>query len=316
MHAMVVELTGGRALPAELEAQIGARTDGVPLFVEEITHAVLESGWIEEASSGLVTSGLAAGTARALDPARVAARAARRPRRGARRRAGAFGRGPRGSVRAAACGLRAGRQRARGRTRPPRRPRPGAPPPFAGRDELRAQALARAGRGLRVAAAQLAPPLPRARRRGAPAELPEVVETQPEFVAHHLLRGRAGRRRDRLPPARRRACAPPLGEHRGDPAPGAARSSSRGAARLAGPAAARADAPDRAGRAADRGEGLQRAGGRGDLHAGRRAVPRRRATTKRRSSSARSTGPGGCTCCAPTTRVRGSSPSSCCAWRR
>ena len=56
MHAMVVELTGGRALPAELEAQIGARTDGVPLFVEEITHAVLESGWIEEASSGLVTS--------------------------------------------------------------------------------------------------------------------------------------------------------------------------------------------------------------------------------------------------------------------
>jgi class 3 adenylate cyclase/predicted ATPase len=54
LHAMVEELTGGRALPAELEAEIGARTDGVPLFVEEVTAAVLESGWVEEGSRGLV----------------------------------------------------------------------------------------------------------------------------------------------------------------------------------------------------------------------------------------------------------------------
>jgi predicted ATPase len=38
IQAIVHELTGGRALPHELQAAIGARTDGVPLFVEEVTH--------------------------------------------------------------------------------------------------------------------------------------------------------------------------------------------------------------------------------------------------------------------------------------
>ncbi|MFZ0040153.1 MAG: AAA family ATPase [Solirubrobacteraceae bacterium] len=56
IHALVGELTGGRALPAELQAQIGARTDGVPLFVEEVTHAVLESGCVEERAGRLVAA--------------------------------------------------------------------------------------------------------------------------------------------------------------------------------------------------------------------------------------------------------------------
>jgi predicted ATPase len=34
----------GRPLPPEVTAQIVAKTDGVPLFVEELTKAVLESG--------------------------------------------------------------------------------------------------------------------------------------------------------------------------------------------------------------------------------------------------------------------------------
>lgn len=42
--AMVDRLTGGRALPAPLLAEIVAKTDGVPLFVEELTKTVLESG--------------------------------------------------------------------------------------------------------------------------------------------------------------------------------------------------------------------------------------------------------------------------------
>ena len=43
--ALVVERsTGGKALPAEVLEQILAKTDGVPLFVEELTKAVLESG--------------------------------------------------------------------------------------------------------------------------------------------------------------------------------------------------------------------------------------------------------------------------------
>ena len=41
-------MTGGRKLPAEVLAQIVAKTDGVPLFVEELTKNVLESGLLVE----------------------------------------------------------------------------------------------------------------------------------------------------------------------------------------------------------------------------------------------------------------------------
>jgi class 3 adenylate cyclase/predicted ATPase len=47
---LVGHITGGKALPAELLAQIVDRTDGVPLFVEELTKAVLESEQLQEAS--------------------------------------------------------------------------------------------------------------------------------------------------------------------------------------------------------------------------------------------------------------------------
>ena len=43
-EAMVARLAGGRTLPPEVLSEIAARTDGVPLFVEELTKAVLESG--------------------------------------------------------------------------------------------------------------------------------------------------------------------------------------------------------------------------------------------------------------------------------
>src|SRR5215831_19157094 len=47
-----VELTGrvahGKALPSEVVAQVVAKTDGVPLFVEELTKMVLESGLLQE----------------------------------------------------------------------------------------------------------------------------------------------------------------------------------------------------------------------------------------------------------------------------
>ena len=41
---MVEQVTGGKALPAEVVQQIVAKTDGVPLFVEELTKTVVESG--------------------------------------------------------------------------------------------------------------------------------------------------------------------------------------------------------------------------------------------------------------------------------
>jgi class 3 adenylate cyclase len=46
--AMVQQVTGGKAFPAEVLQQIITKTDGVPLFVEELTKMVLESGLLRE----------------------------------------------------------------------------------------------------------------------------------------------------------------------------------------------------------------------------------------------------------------------------
>jgi predicted ATPase/class 3 adenylate cyclase len=46
--AMILHMTGGKELPAEVYTQILDRTDGVPLFVEELTKAVLESGHLHD----------------------------------------------------------------------------------------------------------------------------------------------------------------------------------------------------------------------------------------------------------------------------
>ncbi len=47
-EVMVDQVTQGKALPAEVLQQVVARTDGVPLFVEELTKMVLESGLLRE----------------------------------------------------------------------------------------------------------------------------------------------------------------------------------------------------------------------------------------------------------------------------
>ncbi|WP_027578715.1 adenylate/guanylate cyclase domain-containing protein [Bradyrhizobium sp. Ai1a-2] len=46
--ALVERVTAGKTLPEEVMDQILARTDGVPLFVEELTKAVLETGLLQE----------------------------------------------------------------------------------------------------------------------------------------------------------------------------------------------------------------------------------------------------------------------------
>ena len=48
VEAMVAQVSGGKTLPAEVVRQIVAKTDGVPLFVEELTKMVLESGFLRE----------------------------------------------------------------------------------------------------------------------------------------------------------------------------------------------------------------------------------------------------------------------------
>ena len=55
------KLAGGKALPAELLEQILAKTDGVPLFVEELTKAILESGELKDAGDRYEYAGAARG---------------------------------------------------------------------------------------------------------------------------------------------------------------------------------------------------------------------------------------------------------------
>jgi class 3 adenylate cyclase/predicted ATPase len=46
--ALVTQIAGGKSLPEEVITQIVDRTDGVPLFIEELTKSVLESGVLRE----------------------------------------------------------------------------------------------------------------------------------------------------------------------------------------------------------------------------------------------------------------------------
>jgi class 3 adenylate cyclase/predicted ATPase len=46
--ALVAQIAGAKALPDEVADQIAERSDGVPLFVEELTRSVLESGLLRE----------------------------------------------------------------------------------------------------------------------------------------------------------------------------------------------------------------------------------------------------------------------------
>src|SRR6185503_8441299 len=88
--AMVANVAGDAALPDEIVAEITERTDGVPLFVEELTKAVL--------ASGVVGAG---------DLARVAAGAAGPPGTGCQG-GGASGSGDRARVRPCAGGVGCG----------------------------------------------------------------------------------------------------------------------------------------------------------------------------------------------------------------
>jgi class 3 adenylate cyclase len=52
--ALAARIAGRKALPDEVVAQIADRTDGVPLFVEELTKSVLESGLLREGADRYV----------------------------------------------------------------------------------------------------------------------------------------------------------------------------------------------------------------------------------------------------------------------
>jgi class 3 adenylate cyclase len=54
---MIAGVTGGKALPEEIAARIIDRTDGVPLFVEELTKAVVESGMLTDMGDHYAAAG-------------------------------------------------------------------------------------------------------------------------------------------------------------------------------------------------------------------------------------------------------------------
>ena len=50
--ALIGALTSGKPLPAEVQAEIIRKTDGIPLFVEELTKTVLQSGLLQDTPAG------------------------------------------------------------------------------------------------------------------------------------------------------------------------------------------------------------------------------------------------------------------------
>jgi predicted ATPase/class 3 adenylate cyclase len=56
-HAMIESIASSRSLPPTIMEQIIAKTDGVPLFVEELTKTVLESGLLKDKGGAWVLAG-------------------------------------------------------------------------------------------------------------------------------------------------------------------------------------------------------------------------------------------------------------------
>jgi tetratricopeptide (TPR) repeat protein len=54
---MIAGVTGGKVLPKEIAEQIIDRTDGVPLFIEELTKSVVESGLVTKAGDHYSVAG-------------------------------------------------------------------------------------------------------------------------------------------------------------------------------------------------------------------------------------------------------------------
>jgi predicted ATPase len=57
VEAMLPSLTGDKPLPTAIVEQIIAKTDGVPLFVEELVKMILESGLVREQGNRYVLTG-------------------------------------------------------------------------------------------------------------------------------------------------------------------------------------------------------------------------------------------------------------------
>ena len=234
--ALVEQIAGGKALPDDVIAQIVERTDGVPLFVEELTKSVLESGLLREEADRYVLD-------RALPPFAIpttlhASLMARLDRLASVRQVAQIGaaigrefsyallravsRLPEDELQAALARLVASElvfQR-------------GTPPDAV----YTLQARAGAGRGVRQPAAQRSAAIARADRRSARNPFPRADGQPARALRAALCRGRARRKIRRLLGQGRSQVRRPLGDG------GSGRAISKGA----GPAGAAAGDPERA----------------------------------------------------------------------
>ena len=213
---LVERSAGGKALPAEILEQILARTDGVPLFLEELTKTIIESGLLREEDGHYALDG-------ALPPLAIPTTLhdslmARLDRLAPVREVAQIG---------AAIGrefsyplLSAVAQQPDDRLKEALDRLVRAELVF-GRGEV-PEAVYTFKHALVQEAAYAS--LLRERRRQLHAriaqalegEFPEVAETQPELVAHHYASRRAPRSRHRLLSPRRGAGDGGLGQRRGD----------------------------------------------------------------------------------------------------
>ncbi len=133
---LIKQIAGGKALPDEVVDQIADRADGVPLFIEELTKSVLESGLLREEGDRYVLDGVLAPFAIPTTLHELADGAARPP--GISAAGGADRRRDRTRVllHAAARRLASSQGRTARGSRPPRRCRAGLPARYTARRGL------------------------------------------------------------------------------------------------------------------------------------------------------------------------------------
>ena len=195
--ALVERVAGDKPLPAEVVEEIVERTDGVPLFVEELTKAVLESGLPAQQSGPVCAHRAATAAGHPGDAARLADGASRPPSPAAKEVAqigACIGREFSYELLSGG-GAAAMTPNCRSRSISLSMPvwcSAGATPPQA---SLHVQARAGAGCGLCDVAARPAPGVARAHRGGSRRTLPDDGRAAAGTLGTPLHAGRPGRAR-------------------------------------------------------------------------------------------------------------------------
>ena len=183
--AMIDRVAGGKALPTEVLEQIVAKTDGVPLFVEELTKTVLESGLLREENGAYVLA--AALTPLAIPSTLQDSLMARLDRLAPVKEIAQIGAaiGREFSYRLLEAVSPIQGAGLAGRARPAHGGGADLWARRAAGGDLRLQARAGAGHGLRLAAAQPAPAHPCRHRAGAGGAFRRPDRAAPAMIAHH-----------------------------------------------------------------------------------------------------------------------------------